>query len=348
MLLFFYGITDTDLWEDIWGILGPLISLLFVLYLLYPEKLEKSLVYIAWFISALSSRIEKYAISKEVEFITGSKFRKIFPSIENIPKIKVEWGEEDKVVLDVERGKLILVLKRGRSKRFDNIAKALILAIPYLLAPEIESVYDKKLTKLISAHIARSLVRDKPSIVEAINVAVSSFVDEDPEARELAGMLVNIDDRSLFTRVLLPEMIEVARMRYPQYDPRLSQELIDFIHVLSALATCDESVKLENPFCRIYFRVMFVLVAKPEKIEMMLMPHVKFVKQSLKECSNIKSIYILAAGRNIVAAKFLCSLLENELRRDHFEVDSIEEHEYRGRYKDAPSMPLYLCRLRLS
>ena len=53
--------------------------------------------------------------------------------------------------------------------RSDNIARALVMAIPYLIAPEIDNIYDKKVVLLVAAHMARSLVRDNPSVVEAVN-----------------------------------------------------------------------------------------------------------------------------------------------------------------------------------
>lgn len=336
-----------ELWKSLWGVLGPIIALLLLFYLKNPERFEKLAVHVAWALSAVSSRIEKRAISREVAYITGSKFREVFPSIEGVPRIEVEWGEEDRVIVDVERGKLVLVLKRGRAARSDNIAKALVMAMPYLIAPQMESVYDKRITALVAAHMARSLVRDNPSIVEAVNQVIRPLVEGDPETLELASMLVDVDDRSLFTRVLVPEMAEVARERYPQRDPRIDSEVVDLIRVLSALARGEVIKEMKGPFCRSYFRIVFVLVARPEKVDKMLEPHVSFVKRSLKECPDTRSIYILAAGRNIAAAESLRYLLEVELKRDRYGRVSIEEHNYRGKYKGLPPMRLYLCRLKL-
>lgn len=46
-----------------------------------------------------------------------------------------------------------------------------------------------------------------------------------------------------------------------------------------------------------------VLIARPEALEIMLEPHERFVNYILKRYRGIRSIYILAAGRNIVATK---------------------------------------------
>jgi hypothetical protein len=78
----------------------------------------------------------------------------------------------------------------------------------------------------------------------------------------------------------------------------------------------------------------------------MLEPHIKFVKHSLRDCPTLRTIYILAAGKNIVAAKALKILLENELR-DKGLSPKIEEQEYIGRYREKPIMKLYICRITL-
>lgn len=48
---------------------------------------------------------------------------------------------------------------------------------------------------------------------------------------------------------------------------RIDQEVARLIRTLSVLARAEESEAIENPFCGNYFRMVFVLVAKPEKIK---------------------------------------------------------------------------------
>jgi hypothetical protein len=45
-------------------------------------------------------------------------------------------------------------------------------------------------------------------------------------------MIIAIDDQSLFTRALIPEMTEVAQLRYPHRDPQLDTEIKEFIKLL--------------------------------------------------------------------------------------------------------------------
>jgi hypothetical protein len=53
-------------------------------------------------------------------------------------------GDEDKTKVDLERNELVIVLKKGTKHRHENIARALLKAIPDLLAPEMRAVYDPK------------------------------------------------------------------------------------------------------------------------------------------------------------------------------------------------------------
>lgn len=74
-------------------------------------------------------------------------------------------------------------------------------------------------------------------------------------------------------------------------------------------------------------------------------PHVKYVKHVLRKYQGIRSFYILAAGKNIRAVKTLRMLLENEFKRMGMKPVP-KEYEYEGRYRDAPRMKLYVCRIK--
>jgi len=333
-----------ETWNSVWGILGPLLLLLFILYLHNPENFEKIIIHVAWLLSRISKHAEKSAIAREVKYLVVSGFTK-YLSVEEVPEIVIDWGDEDKATMDVKAGKLVVVLKYGRRDRYENIARALVVSIPDLLAPEMKAVYDSKLLNCLSAHIARSIARGYQPIVTAINEFVDALAEGDANLHRLAAMLVEIDDRSLLTRVLVPELVEVAKIRYPHRDPSVDDEAQKLARMLQKLARGEE---VENPVLYgKYIRVAFVLVARPEKIESMLEPHISFVKHTLERHPGIRSIYILAAGRkNVEAAKFLRMRLESEFKLMNMEP-KITEHVYEGRYKDAPCIKLYVARMKM-
>ena len=202
------------------------------------------------------------------------------------------------------------------------------------------AVYSPKLVDCLSAHVARSLASERLPIVAAINEFVASELEKDEEAREILTMLVEIDDQSLFSRVLLPELVEVAAQRYPHRDPQIDSEALNLIMTLHGIVRGTAS----NPLvCGKHFNALFVRVARPEKVEALLELHVKFVERSLNECRALN--YILAAGKaNIAAAKLLRARLERELERKGLALEASEQ-AYAGRYREKPHMELYVCRI---
>jgi hypothetical protein len=339
----------TELWRSIWSFLGPIATVLLIILILYirePEKFDRIAIHISWALSRASRHFEKSAIRREVKYLITREFIRNFlrEEVPEIPEIVVEWGDEDRAYRDAKAGKLVIVLKSGSRNRYENIARALITSIPDLLAPEMKVVYDNKLITCLSAHVARSIAKENQPVVTAINEAIDSLTRDDENLRELASKLVEIDDRSLLSRALIPEIIEIAKLRYPHRDSSIDEEVLNLIDVLYPLArgeVIDEPMVYGK-----YIRILFVLVARPEKIEAMLEPHVSYVKHVLRKYQGINSIYILAAGKNVVAAKALKMLLENELKSMNLKP-TLREYEYEGRYRDAPKMKLYLCRIKI-
>jgi len=333
-----------EYWKNLWGILGIVFPGAIVLYLKFPEKFEKIGIHIKWLLGSVSSSFERKAISSEVQYIVLRGFKELYP-IQEIPKIKVEWGDEDKTKIDLERNELVIVLKKGTKYRDENIARTLLKAIPDLLAPEMRAVYDPRLLELLSAHIAKNLVKDYLPVVTSINTFITAEMYEDEEYRKLSQMLVEIDDESLLSRILLPELIDVAKIRYPHRDPQIDNEVLQLIQMLQGVVRGEIS---EPMLCGKYFKMVIVRVAKPEKIEMFLQPHLNYVKHAINNCKTLENIYILAAGkRNIAAAKVFKEFLKSELEKAGIQAKTLAEHEYIARYRQKPAMNLYTCRVKI-
>jgi hypothetical protein len=80
-------------------------------------------------------------------------------------------------------------------------------AIPELLAPEMKAVYDPKFVNCLSAHIARNLVKDYQPAVIAINEYIASELEKTEKLREIISMLIEVDEQSLLSRILIPDRI---------------------------------------------------------------------------------------------------------------------------------------------
>jgi hypothetical protein len=333
-----------EYWKNFWGILGIVILGAISLYFKSPEKIEKIGIHIKWLLGFVSSSFERKAIASEVQYIVLRGFQELYP-IQEIPRIKVEWGDEEKTKVDLERNELVIVLKKGAKYRHENIARALLKVIPDLLAPEMRAVYDPKFLDCLSAHIARNLAREYLPVVTSINTFITAEMDEDKEYRELSQMLVEIDDESLLSRILLPELIDAAKLRYPHRDPQIDNEVLQLIQMLQGVVRGQISKPM---MCGKYFKMVIVRVAKPEKIDMLLQPHLNYVKHTINNCKTLENIYVLAAGKhNIVAAKAFKEFLKNELEKTGIKVKLLTEHEYIAKYRKRPVMKLYVCRVKI-
>jgi len=333
------------IWGFIWGFLGPSTLAIFILYLFYPEKFERIGIHVLKLLSFISKSAERRSISKEVAYIISTSFAR-YLRLEEIPKIVVKWGNVDDAILDLKRNLLIIVLREGRRHHYENVARALLKATPDLLAPEMKVIYDSKLIDCLSAHITRNAVKENPAIVTYINEFVSSEIEKDEELRELLSMIIEIDDQSLFSRLLLPELIRIAKLRYPHRDPEIDSETRELIKIVYTIVKGEPIPGFKPIICGKYFKLLIIRIARPEKIAKMLEPHIQFTKHALKDCPTMESIYVLAAGKgNISAAKYFKTLLMSELKEMGLDIRVSLEDEYKGPYKGRPHANLYVCKL---
>jgi len=62
-----------EFWKNIWGILGPILTVILLLYIFYPEKIETMIIHILKLWSFISDRVERRAISQEVTHIISKQ-----------------------------------------------------------------------------------------------------------------------------------------------------------------------------------------------------------------------------------------------------------------------------------
>lgn len=144
----------------------------------------------------------------------------------------------------------------------------------------------------------------------------------------------------------MPELIEVARKRYPYRDPDIDTEVFLLLDLLYALCLGKD---VENPWVRgKYFKVLFVRVGEEEKVfERMLQPHLEFIKAwILRKKIVFSSVYILAAGKYTKFIPALINLVKYDEEIKHLVVlDKIEE--YRGVYKNNPATKICIGRIKI-
>ena len=105
----------------------------------------------------------------------------------------------------------------------------------------------------------------------------------------------------------------------------------------------------EPLICGKYFKAVFVRVARPEKAEKFLVPHLNFIKCALKSCKGIEVIYVLAAGKwNCKLAEVFAKKqvpLDSDLK-NYIKGKEIEGFKYKAKYRGRAT-ELYVARIPL-
>ena len=131
-----------ETWKAFWAYAGPVSVVLLVIMMLYlhnPERFERVMIHFSWLLSRISKAYAKKAISKEVRYMVLTRFAREF-EIGEIPEINVEWGDEERVIQDIRRGRLVIVLK-GRKDRYTILSDVAVKILHEYLKEYGESKY---------------------------------------------------------------------------------------------------------------------------------------------------------------------------------------------------------------
>jgi hypothetical protein len=318
-----------EFFELLWNILsqvfqyiGILVVFLIILYVISPERYEKICIHILKVASYVSKRLDKNYAERDIEHLVNSSAKslnKYFPVITR--GIKILWAESDDVESYLDRGFVVVRMKHHKS-RARNIARALMAYIPHILPPEVGAVMETDLALAISYIIAIGMAEREPEVVRQIHEAVSIRFEDSLTVKDLLPKLEEIDKESLFSRILLPEVVKACLNVYPRRPQDLRSEIMDLVELLYALVKGD----LRKPIIKgKYLNLALIRVAKLEKIllDPELEAHLKFAEKA-----NTRTIYVLAAGQNAKLASKLTARISKELK---YTIDF--EDVYRAMYK---------------
>ena len=319
----------------LWGILsqifqwiGVLVIFLLVAYFVFPERYEKILIHFLKIASYFAKRMDKNYVERDVKHlvdVTARTLNKYFPVISR--GIKILWVESDEIESYLDRGFVVVRMKYHKS-RARNVARALVAYIPHILPSEVEAVIEADLALAISCIIATRMAEKEPEVVRQIYEAISMRFEDSLAAKEILAKLEEIDEESLLSRILLPEITKACLNAYPRRPSELRDEIGSLINMLSKLV---KGEVVEKPVIRgKYVNLALVRVAKPEKI--ILDPELEAHLNFAKLCQTT-SIYVLAAGYNAKLASKLTARISREL---NYKVDFEDTYKamYRGNLTD--------------
>jgi hypothetical protein len=182
---------------------------------------------------------------------------------------------------------------------------------------------DPDLALAISCVIATDIAERDPSVVQQIYEAVDVRFQDSLKGKNMLGKLQEIDEQSLFSRILVPEIIGGCLKAYPRRPPELQDEIQKLIELLGALVRGET---LPRPILNgKYINLALVRVARPEKIilDPELESHLKFAK-----LCQTRTLYVLAAG---TMAKLASKLTHRICKEMNYKIDF--ENVYKATYK---------------
>jgi hypothetical protein len=293
------------------------------IYLANPGYFEKIIVHFLKVASLIVKRLDKTYVERDIKCLVSDSVKslnKYFPVATR--GIKVLWVESDTLEGYLDRGFVVVRMKYHKN-RPRNIARALVAYIPHILPSEVGAVIEKDLSLAVSCIVATGMAKKEPEIVRQIYEAVDVRFKDSLKGKNLLGKLGEIDDESLFSRILLPEITRACLDAYPKKPIELQDEIMKLVDMLHTLVRGEP---LEKPILKgKYINLALVRVAKPEKI--LLDPELGMHLNFARHCQT-RTLYILAAGYNAKLASKLTKRIAKELK---FKVDF--EDVYKAKYK---------------
>ncbi len=255
--------------------------------------------------------------------------------------IDIEWSDEERVLLDIEKGVLLVRVPYVTNLQ-QIIAKLLLMVSPYAVSQYLEPVFGPKLAQLLSISIARRYASREINVLREF----TKYVDEayDRDFRELLDFIKRADDESLYEHIVLFELRKILDAHDGYIDRnKLENDVIDLIKVVGSLHTIDIPI-----ICGYYIAIAIVRVGVLEKIMLEEWDrYVNYIRTCIRKCSKINRIYIISAGKVVreIAKKFVDYMMSNiEKIPDIREIKLINEISYKMRYyKGKPGIPGYMA-----
>ncbi len=136
--------------------------------------------------------------------------------------IDIAWSNEERALLDLEKGVLLIRVPYATNVR-EVIAKALLMASPYAISQYLEPVFGTKLAQILSVAIARDYASRDINILREFKQYVDEIYKDNNEFRELVEYIDTADDMSLYKHIVLFELKKVLEM----YDGRVNSNWLE-------------------------------------------------------------------------------------------------------------------------
>lgn len=328
----------------IFGTAGLFIWLIFYLFVLHQEKGEKLVGWLAGMISWLSKKAEKTATSMSIQAKVDSFVSSINTEVEGLLPyaLKIKWvSPETTREAFIEKDRVVVLLSHHKNQD-ENVSKATAFYMAKAVIPEARPQIDRKLSSAIDLMMTKkalySFIESGSALDHFVTTVLRPQTESDEEIKSLCKAIEVTDERGLFTRILLRELLELGRRRAGITETGDTvAETNAFVKHLETIAEKEKGVDVDPGFLKKHVRIAVVLIARSGKIGA---GHDQYIHaiDKLGIRTSARSIYIFARSeKNVTFAK---EVVAKTLSR-HRALHLVHEEEFPTKYEDGKIAPGY-------
>jgi len=299
----------------------------FLVWVFYPEKVEKWVILFSKLVAYFSEKHERRYISKHIEYNVNSLREKLCKESSGILpyKIEVEWINLDEIESYLQGDNVLIVKMKNHRNQSKNLAIAVKEYVPNALIPTARMYVEPSLMKAIDYVVSKEFLKRDTSAFTYF----SEVVKVEPKVKEFVEKVDKINEQGFLTRVLLSEYKKLGLLYPREPTQEAYNETLDLESKVHALVIKKPEEKVSPKICGRFIKATLVPVAKEETVEKGgIEPHLTFIKNANNE--GIKTFYVVAAGKtNILLAKTVVNRIERETN-----LKRVYEEEYTGIFRE--------------
>jgi hypothetical protein len=267
------------------------------------SALWRARIYRGMYVASGRRDLEKKYIANDVNGRINFARRQLHHGETVLPVgVAVEWVEPDaEGIYDVREGEFIVRLdaSAGQQRNIAKLAMTVVgrttlLGIRHLVVPPLQRAVDLTLVRNLLHE-----VNDRAALDWFLQNEYMPAVTED-EIQKWNTRIVEIDDRGLFTRVLLVELDQFAK-NVTGMDPRpyMTGEIESLVDFLYRIAAKELGQDVPLTLFRAHMQVAVILVARTRKLlEQGIEPYVRAVHANVGR--GVSSVYVIRFDKELL------------------------------------------------
>lgn len=288
---------------------GFFIWLLVDILVIHQHRGEKLASWISKLFSWTGKTFQKAATANSIQEKINSFVGSIDSQVRGLMPfgIKIKWvsPEIDKEAF-IENNRVVVLLSRHQNQD-ENLSRATALYMNKAVIPEARPHIDARLCKAIDLMMTKkalySFIEARSVLDYYITNILRPEIEADNDIKEFCESIEVTDEKGLFTRILLRELLELGRMRAGHSQSGNSVfEASNFVKHLKKIAEKESGKDINPNFISNDIRMSVIFIARSEKIAIGSDQYTKAIEKYALQ-NNAKVIYVLARGVGINFAK---------------------------------------------